>query len=386
MAKRLIALISAFRVKAKRCSLTSDSTAPDLLVRQHFAALLGARGYHADPAQQAAIDHLGQWLCAFMEGRQRWLRRPSAGVYLWGGVGRGKSFVLDAVFNAAPLAEKRRVHFHAFLQELQLRMRAFAGQRDPLARVAEQIASETRLLCFDEFHVHDIGDAMLLGRMLKALVDAGVGLICTSNYPPAKLCPNPLYRDRFQPAIDLLNKRFDVLELGGATDYRQASDYCWGRLYWPLEEGSERLGDALGFTAQALGVHWVEINHRPMQLRNREGQRVWVDFTELCRSPRSSADFLWLCEHFRQVALGGVSTLENEGIDVQQRFLNFIDIAYDSGIELLLGCSAGLDQLCNVASHVDFNRTRSRLMQLQPCPVVETVDSAAPQAVLQSHG
>lgn len=147
---------------------------PDLLVRRHFAAVLKARGYRVDGAQQAAIDHLGRWLSAFLCARPSWPRRRAAGVYLYGGVGRGKSLVLDAVFAAAPLAEKRRVHFHAFLQELQQRMEAYAGQADPLARVAGEIVRQTRLLCFDEFHVHDIGDAMLLGRLLKVLVKEGL--------------------------------------------------------------------------------------------------------------------------------------------------------------------------------------------------------------------
>lgn len=361
--------------------MTSSVPAPDQQVRQHFAQLLVERGYHADPAQQAAIDHIGQWLAAFQGTNKRWLRRPASGVYLWGGVGRGKSFVLDAVFSAAPVVAKRRVHFHAFLQELQVRMRDYSGQRDPLARVASEIAEQTQLLCFDEFHVHDIGDAMLLGRLLKHLVEAGVALICTSNYIPDALCPNPLYRDRFKPAIDLLNKRFDVLHLNGATDYRQQSEHCWGRLYWPADANASaqhndlELHSALAFSAHAQLEQVLEVNHRPLRVRQFEAQRAWLDFEELCRSPRSSADFLWLCQRFSMIAVSGVSPLEKEGIDVQQRFLNFIDIAYDSGIEVLLGCVTSLDQLCQVGSHVDFSRTHSRLSQLQPCPVMALAQS-----------
>lgn len=342
---------------------------PDVRVRQHFDAVLAAQGYRADGAQQAAIDHLGQWLSALLYPRASWLRRRAAGVYLHGGVGRGKSFVMDAFFAAAPLAKKRRVHFHAFLQELQQRMGTYAGQADPLARVAGEIAEQTQLLCFDEFHVHDIGDAMLLGRVLKLLVAAGVGLVCTSNYPPAGLCPNPLYRERFQPTIALLEQRFDVLKLDGGCDYRQASSRIWGSLCWPLQEQADWLGSKLGLSLSARRDVSLPVNRRALRLRGHEGDRAWLDFSELFRRPRSSADYLWLCGEFRELAIGGVPRLAGEGIDVQQRFLNFIDIAHDSGIQLLLGCATSLDELCTRGTHHDFARTHSRLQQLQAVPL-----------------
>lgn len=349
--------------------MTSSVSRPDVLVRQHFDDVLSAQGYRADSAQQAAIDHLGQWLSAFLQPRGHWLRRRAAGVYLHGGVGRGKSFVLGACFAAAPLAQKRRVHFHAFLQELQQRMGSYTGQADPLARVAGEIAEQTQLLCFDEFHVHDIGDAMLLGRVLKLLVEQGVGLVCTSNYPPDGLCPNPLYRARFQPTIALLEQRFDVLQLDGGYDYRQNSARAWGSLCWPLQESADWLGDQLGLSSAARHDATLLINRHPLRLRGHEGARAWLDFSELFRRPRSSADYLWLCAEFRELAISGVPRLAGEGIDVQQRFLNFIDIAYDSGIQLLLGCATGLDELCSSGTHSDFSRAHSRLQQLQAVPL-----------------
>lgn len=335
--------------------------------------MLATCGYRADSAQQAAIDHLGQWLSAFLGGRQGWLRRRAAGVYLHGGVGRGKSLVLDAVFAAAPLAEKRRVHFHAFLQELQQCLGGYAGQVDPLARVASEIAGQTRLLCFDEFHVHDIGDAMLLGRLLKLLVEQDVGLVFTSNYPPVELCSNPLYRERFQPAIALLERRFEVLRLDGGQDYRQSSTQQWGSLYWPLQEDCAWLGVKLGLSGAARRYATIQLNRHPLRLRGYEGARAWLDFSELFRRQRSSADYLWLCSEFRQLAIGGVPRLAGEGLDVQQRFLNFIDIAYDSGIQLLLGCAASLDELCQRGTHSDFSRTHSRLQQLQALALTPAV-------------
>ncbi|MFI8481023.1 cell division protein ZapE [Pseudomonas sp. NPDC078700] len=351
----------------KRCFLTSSEKLPEQLVSAHFTTLLQSNGFIADSAQQIAIDRLGQWLSAFLAGRSRWLAKPAAGVYLWGGVGRGKSFVMDAFFAGAPLQNKRRVHFHGFLQELQQRMLAYTGQPDPLARVAREIAEQTRLLCFDEFHVHDIGDAMLLGRLLKVLVEEGVGVVCTSNYAPQGLCPNPLYRERFMPAISLIEQRFDVLQLDGGTDYRQRTGYCWGEFTWPVDEVSDAFGAGLGFTERAEYDVAISLNHHPLKLRAREGAMLWLDFSELCRQPRSTADYVWLCNEYAQLAVGGVPCLDAEGIDVQQRFLNFIDIAYDRAVHLLLGCAAGLDELCQPGSHVDFSRTLSRLQQLNNC-------------------
>ncbi|CAD5109822.1 cell division protein ZapE [Zestomonas carbonaria] len=347
---------------------------PGARVRRHFASALEVRGYRADDAQQAAIDTLAGWLDTWLAGRRGWLRRPVAGIYLWGGVGRGKSFVMDAFFAAAPVQAKRRVHFHAFLQELQARMNAHAGQADPLALVAREVARETRLLCFDEFHVHDIGDAMLLGRLLKVLVEEGVGLVCTSNYPPEGLCPNPLYRERFRPAIALIEKRFRVIELDGGEDYRQHAGELetWGGYAWPLGEGAERwlAGELeLELDGAAIRARVREVNHHPLAILAEEGERIVLDFAELCRKPHSSADFLWLCRHYRRIALSGVPCLDGEGIEVQQRFLNFVDIAYDSGVRLHLACEAALDALCRADSHVDFARTRSRLRQLRPVPL-----------------
>lgn len=337
-------------------------------VRRHFAQALEERGYRADSAQAGAIEALAQWLEEWLSGHRGWLSRPLAGIYLWGGVGRGKSFVMDAFFAAAPVKEKRRVHFHAFLQELQQRMHTHSGEADPLALVAREVAREARLLCFDEFHVHDIGDAMLLGRLLKVLAEEGVGLVCTSNYPPARLCPNVLYRERFKPAIDLLEKRFRVFELDGGEDYRQHSTELesWGGYAWPLGPTVRGwLEQQLGLSADVLRGETLLVNHHPLQVAAQQGAAILLDFDELCRRPHSSADFLWLCQHYRQVAIDGVPCLDREGIDVQQRFLNFVDIAYDSGIRLYLGCSADLDTLCHAGAHVDFARTRSRLQQLR---------------------
>jgi cell division protein ZapE len=344
-------------------------------VRQAFEAHLIARGYHADPAQTAAIELLARWLDSWLRGRRGWLRTPKSGVYLWGGVGRGKSFVMDAFLASAPVESKRRVHFHAFLQEVLERLRQITGQPDPLALIAGEIAAGTRLLCFDEFHVHDIGDAMLLGRLLHQLVDQGVGIVATSNYQPRALCPNPLYRDRFKPAIELIERRFEIFNLDGGEDYRERAEggYLWGELVQLTPQRQpEWVEQRLGLDEQAERDMTVEVNHRPLCLRVRQQASVWLDFDELCRAPRSSADFLWLLRSFERLVVTGVPKLDAEGIDVQQRFLNLVDIFYDGGVELILVAEASLDELLSVGAHVDFARTRSRLRQLRTLEFPDT--------------
>lgn len=358
-------------MKKKRCFLTFEPPVEAIAahVRQAFKAALEARGFRADAAQQTAIDTLAHWLQGWCAGRRGWLRKPAAGVYLWGGVGRGKSFVMDAFFAAAPIQAKRRVHFHAFLQELQQRMAAFAGQPDPLVLAIRALARDIRLLCFDEFHVHDIGDALLLRRLLDVLVEAGVGLVLTSNYAPAGLCPNPLYRERFMPAITLIEKRFTVLPLEAGIDYRTLSDsgQQWGEYAWPQSAGGlDYLQRWLGFDDRVLRDQVLEVNHHPLQVCALAPGNAWLAFAELCARAHSTRDFLWLLQRYPRLALSGVPTLDSQPTDACQRFINLVDIAYDAGARLLLCSEFSLERLCRGSPHQDFGRTRSRLNQLQP--------------------
>ena len=336
--------------------------APAEAVRRHFDRELAARGFRADPGQQRAIAQLADWLGAQLAPKRRW-RRPAAGIYLWGGVGRGKSFVMDCLFAAAPVANKRRVHVHGFLQELQQRLNAYSGQPEPLARVAADLAGEARLLCFDEFHVHDIGDAILLGRLLECLLREGVALVFTSNFAPAGLCPNPLYHVRFRPFIALLQRHCLVLELDAGEDYRQRTRHDWGRfIQAPAERADSLLCRALQIVAGEGGE--LELNRRSFALRGRSGQGIWLDFSALFEVPSSPADYLWLCEHLACVAVSNVPPLHRLSLDVQQRVINFIDVAYDSGVVLLLASESSLEQVCADIGASDFSRTRSRLQQL----------------------
>lgn len=338
--------------------------APAQAVRRHFAERLAASGFQADAAQSFALGQLADWLEELLGGRRSWLRRPVTGLYLWGGVGRGKSFVMDCFFQAAPLAAKRRVHFHAFLQELQVRLLAHTGQPDPLARVAGELAGEVRLLCFDEFHVHDIGDAILLGRLLEALLKAQVGVVITSNYAPAALCPNPLHHERFKPFIRVLERHLRVVELDGGVDYRSRGGRDWGQYHWP--ETPHSLQDWRRELGLAVPPEPLAVNRLSLVPLGQDARSLWLDFAALFPVPSSTRDYLWLCARFERIAISGLPCLDRHTLDVQQRFLNFVDIAYDAGIELLLSSETSLEKLCRERVHEDFARTRSRLAQLRP--------------------
>lgn len=345
--------------------MTSEASPPAQLLRRHFAAELQQRGYRADAAQQRALECLAEWLQARLGARSIWRRAPAAGVYLWGGVGRGKSLLMDCLFQAAPLAAKRRVHCHGFLLDVQRRLLAYSGQPDPLRRVAADLAAEARLLCFDEFHLHDIGDAILLGRLLEYLLRERVALVFTSNYAPQALCPNPLYHGRVKPFIGLLQRWLQVVHLDAGVDYRRQARRSWGHCIRASAADAERtLRQCLALDRQAPAA--LTINRRTIALRGLGARTLWVDFAELFVQPRALADYLWLCERFRQLAISDILPLGRYSPDAQQRFVHFIDVAYDAGIELWLSSEQSLASLCADGSPVDFARTRSRLLQLRP--------------------
>jgi len=343
-------------------------------ILRHFRVALEERGYRADPQQQAAIEHLANWLEHFLHGHHGWFRKPTAGAYLWGDVGRGKSFVMDAFFAAVPLVGKRRVHFHAFLDELQARMQEFNGQPDPLSKAARCIAEETRLLCFDEFHIHDIGDAMLLGPTLQMLVDLKVGLVCTSNYSPSALCDDPLYGERLRPVVELIEKRFEVLALDNGEDYRLRLTPLdnWGSYLWPTPNDSLSLvKERLGLGSQSRFDQVLEVNHHPLRVRAQDDGRAWFEFDELFEQPHSAADYLWLIDRYPCIAVSGLGPLLGYPEDVRKRFLNFIDIAYDRRLQLQLYASVPLDQMASGDTLLDFGRTLSRLQQMKQVQLKE---------------
>jgi len=342
-----------------------------------FDAALTMRGIVADEAQQAAAVRLQAFyddLVAFKAARRTRLRKllvhPELprGVWFWGGVGRGKSFLMDCFFDAVPYTRKRRVHFHAFMREIHERLKAQKHEADPLAKVAAQVAKETRLMCFDEFHVSDIADAMILARLMQALFDAGVLFCITSNYPPDGLYPNGLQRDRLLPTIDLLNEKIDVIRIDAGIDYRLRA----------LEQAPVYLLPEDGDPAPLLmrlfsGIAHGEGHARPIEVHGREIAVVhrapgvaWFDFAVLCGGPRSQNDYLELAHHHHTIFVSNVPRMGPDMANEARRFTWLVDVLYDHRVKLALAAAVPAEALYLAGPQaVEFQRTVSRLVEMR---------------------
>ncbi|MCS6945321.1 MAG: cell division protein ZapE [Sutterellaceae bacterium] len=345
--------------------------------RAHLDELLAARGYRLDAAQQVAAARLQQldadWR-AYKAQRSnavaRLLRRPPIprGVYLWGGVGRGKSFLMDAFFAAVPLVRKTRVHFHEFMRGVHRELDDVKGTPDPLDEVARRIARRYRLICFDEFHVSDIADAMILYRLLARLFALGVGFVMTSNYRPDDLYADGLHRDRILPAIALLKERLDVLHVDGGTDYRSLALERIDTYLMPLgPEAEARLAAAFRSLAETEDEEpLLNIEMRQIPARRRAGGVIWFDFPVLCGGPRSQNDYLEIAARFHTVLLSNVPVMSAAQAAEARRFTWLVDILYDRRVKLIVSAQAAPGSLYTAgALAVEFQRTASRLMEMQ---------------------
>ena len=305
-------------------------------------------------------------------------RKPPRGVYVWGGVGRGKSLMMDAFFKVARHRRKRRVHFHEFMREIHARLGALSGEADPLDHIATDIASELRLLCFDEFHVSDIADAMILARLLELLIEKGVVFVMTSNYRPDDLYPHGLQRARFLPAIEVLKRELDVVELGGAVDHRRRlldgmSVYYVGASTGEADAHLVRFFEAMTKATYAEnGV--LEIGGRDFAFRRRAKGVIWFDFSELFEKPRSQLDFLAIASAYHTVLISNVRRMQASQSDVIRRFTWLVDIFYDQRVKLVLSAEADPEKLVAEPPdepgparmvHREFARTVSRLREMQ---------------------
>jgi len=342
-----------------------------------LARRLAAKGGAPDPSQRAAtarLDKLVDELEAFKVARQSTLKRlllpPDVprGVYLWGGVGRGKSLMMDAFFGEVKIRRKTRVHFHAFMRDVHAELAKLKDVEDPLASVAEGIAQRHRLVCFDEFHVSEIADAMILGRLLAALLANGVVFVMTSNFRPDRLWPDGLQRDRFQPAIDLIERDLDVVEVDGGIDYRlRTLEQARTWLVPPGPSADAEL--ARVFDAMAAGPDEdpkLAIDGRTLVARRRSGSAVWFDFAALCDGPRSQRDYLDLARRFAVVLISGIPALGPATADQARRFTWLVDILYDHDVKLVASAAVEPDALYREgpAAH-EFPRTASRLTEMR---------------------
>jgi len=337
---------------------------------------LAKRGFVKDSAQWRAVERLQQlyeeWT-AYKAKRSNALRRLlikpplPKGVYLWGPVGRGKSFLMDAFYLCVPLVRKRRVHFHHFMREIHRELNEVKGTADPIAAVAERTARRYRLVCFDEFHVSDIADAMILGRFLEQAMEKGVEFVMTSNYHPDQLYPNGLQRERFLPAVEFLKSRLDVVSVDGGTDYRRLkmerlqvyhlSDAPLAGIFEQLKDVEEE--------KQPL-----DVEGRTIPYRKRAGGLVWFDFQVLCGGARSYTDYVDLTRRFHTVILSGIPRISAKNADSARRFTWLVDIFYDERVKLICSAEAAPEELYTAGpagetASVEFARTVSRLTEMQ---------------------
>ena len=349
---------------------------------QRYQHDIEQHGYSPDPAQEAAARRL-QDLFERLQARrersrglgQRLARRlgrreePERGLYLWGGVGRGKTWLMDSFHDCLPPGQRLRVHFHRFMQRVHRELGELAGEKNPLQRVADGIAAETGVICFDEFFVSDIADAMILANVLEALFERGIALVATSNIAPRGLYENGLQRARFLPAIALLEAHTEVLNVDGGVDYRLRTLEQAELYHYPLDAAAETgLADSFRRLAPEAGRADapVEINGRTLRARRLADDVAWFDFAELCDGPRSPNDYIELARDFHALLLSGVPELGAANDDQCRRFINLVDEFYDRHVKLVIAAAAPPETLYSgTRLAFEFQRTVSRLREMQ---------------------
>ncbi len=346
-------------------------------VRRVTLDALRERGFLPDPAQLPALDALerceNEWI-AYLQRRRTALQRMFVkppiprGVYLYGGVGRGKSFLMDCFFRSVPLRRKTRLHFHEFMREVHHELQELKGTVNPLDELGRRISRRFRLICFDEFHIADVTDAMILHRLLQAMFAHRVSIVTTSNFHPDALYPDGLHRDRILPAIALLKQHLEVVDVDGGVDYRQRTLERLRTYHTPLgPQADAALARAFDQLADAADEDpLLRIEQRELHARRRAGGVVWFDFRELCGRPRSHHDYLELASRFHTVLLSDVPQMPPRLASEARRFTWLVDVLYDRRVRLLLSAAVPPEQLYTEGplAH-EFARTVSRLEEMQ---------------------
>jgi len=359
------------------CGTMADpATTPQGIYRAQVAAGILVD----DPAQADAVRHLQRLYEDLIaaprtrRGIRAWLQRgrplkPVTGLYLWGGVGRGKTCLVDDFYDCLPFPEKRRTHFHRFMNSTHHRLKELRDRIDPLSIVAAQMASQTRVLCFDEFVVNDIADAMILAGLLRHLFENGVTLVATSNTAPDDLYLEGLQRDRFLPAIELLKMHTRILPIDGETDYRlQFLDRA--EIYFCPLDNEARTGLAHNFRNIAggpghTGAH-LEIDGREIPTVRLANGIAWLTFDVLCGSPRAPSDYLEIARCYHSLLLSDVPQMDDERDDEARRLINLVDVMYDRNVKLIMSAATAPEHLyVGTRLAQDFRRTRSRLAEMQ---------------------
>jgi cell division protein ZapE len=346
------------------------------LLRQ-LAAEVEAGRLESDPAQQEAAGRLDRLAAALVAGakpgwfraRRRAAAPASPGLYLWGRVGRGKTYLMDLFYAALPFPERERHHYYAFMQGVHAELRTLTQQEDPLDAVAARIASRSRVVCLDEFQVLDIADAMILAGLLGGLFRRGVTLVVTSNRPPQDLYQDGLQRQRFLPAIALLESHLEILHLAGAVDYRQRQ-LERARTYWNSTQAGSDAEMRETFrslhSGAATGPTPITIQSRTLAALDSSADWVWFDFAALCETARSADDYLELARRYRGVFVSHVPVFMPADEDAARRFVMLIDALYDRGVALVVSAAAEPAALYRGDRlQFEFERAASRLTEMR---------------------
>ncbi|MBX3705122.1 MAG: AFG1 family ATPase [Pseudomonadales bacterium] len=349
---------------------------------EKYRTLLAGPGFAEDPAQAEVVALLEDLyrrlearaaarpgLLGRLLGRRQPETEPVTGLYLWGGVGRGKTLLMDLFYECLPADDRQRMHFHRFMQRVHQSLKDHAGKPNPLQIVAAELAAQSSVLCFDEFFVSDIGDAMILAELLQGLFARGVTLVATSNVEPDRLYENGLQRRRFLPAIDLLKRHTRVHNVDGQVDYRLRVLERAEIYHCPLDREADlslaRSFAALAPEAPAENVV-LTIEGRPIRARRVAEDVAWFEFRELCEGPRSQNDYIELSRIFHAVVLSNVPRFTVRSEDAARRFISLVDEFYDRAVKLIMSAEAPVTELYGGERlRFEFERTESRLLEMQ---------------------
>ncbi len=343
---------------------------------------LATEGFVPDAAQERAVAALQELyerlvdtprptpgLLSRLLGRTR--VKPLQGLYLWGGVGRGKTYLMDNFFESLPFEDKMRAHFHRFMRRVHEELKSLKERKNPLEIVADRLAGEARVICFDEFFVSDIADAMILGTLLQHLFDRGVTLVATSNIVPDDLYRDGLQRRRFLPTIDLINRYCRVMNVIGGVDHRLRALEKAEIYHYPLGgEAESALREAFDSLVPASEEvredRPIEVEGRDIRCRFVGEDVVWFEFPALCDGPRSQNDYIEIAREFHAVLVSDVPRLTGDMEDQARRFINMVDEFYDRGVKLIVSAAAPLEEIYSgTRLEFEFERTRSRLLEMQ---------------------
>ncbi len=351
-----------------------------MTIRPAYAAALREQGLVVDAAQQRVVDRLDQLQHAIVRrgslidrlrrhlpGSAR--QSPTKGMYLWGGVGRGKTFLMDLFFDTLDYERKMRIHFHRMMSNVHARLHALPDTEDPLNTIAGDIAADVDVLCFDEFYVSDIADAMILGRLLEGLFARGVVLVATSNAHPRDLYPDGLQRQQFLPAIAALERNTEIVELDAGTDYRLQLFEEAGTYLSPNSEVATRKLKRY-FDGIASGTSYtdtsIDILGRQIQTKYCAKGIAWFDFMQICDGPRSQEDYIEIARWYPTVIISDVPVLTGKLDNPARRFIALVDEFYDRRVKLVLSAAASADELYQGNRLTfEFQRTASRLTEMQ---------------------